>query len=593
MKSSDAHRPNFLRSVGVLGRAIFVVIRRRIYHNWPTDHFELTLLPRIVHAVEWRYERHAGQMRSLRARGMMRVRALQPERPETNHVNVNAETMSAAQKQMEQQPFDGRGRSQALCAVADAAIAKGDLELAQRLLIQADVDDPRNPDPEERLAWVDREIARFEALKSLATPEGRKFDFLYTPTLRGLSTELSTLLPLHPDVFSVPKHELDHAIEKRSELALLAKYQRQVLNGHEHLRAGLVQHAYIAGQFGEPEVAKRLADVTTRKLFIHGVRDPVRLAISDFNHELIARHAGSYVFWRIDPKTPFCWAIYELTDGPKYKGWQTLRKRSSYLRERARYYGQGSRTSRDPGLFSEFAVMHGLSRFSVDPAAVAQRLSDALSRARHFAVGQTYAQHFDAWMPIDLERPASPSESVIGRVLSAIGVDPKFDHPAFHTSEGTTAHRLMGQNWIVVRAFGHVLHLGLGYADRSMFSNTFPFCEILPFDLDPSVSDLGPGRHRLCVSVQRDQWRLLPQDVRIRLTESNELVKLRDEVLIPAWLESFRRWKSIMEKYLLRELTPTALSRLRAQVGPDLERFLKCHPQFEQLWPSTRNLVGN
>jgi hypothetical protein len=36
-----------------------------------------------------------------------------------------------------------------------------------------------------------------------------------------------------------------------------------------------VQQAFIAGQFAGPEVAERLANITTRKLFLHGVRDPV------------------------------------------------------------------------------------------------------------------------------------------------------------------------------------------------------------------------------------------------------------------------------------------------------------------------------
>lgn len=161
-------------------------------------------------------------------------------------------------------PIDGHHRSIALCASADAAILKGDLELARRLLIQADIDDPRNRYPEERIGWLDREIERFEALKSSANPDGRKFDFLYAPTLRGLSTEFSSLLPLHPDIFSVPKHELDQAIERQNEPGLLAKYQRQVINGHAQLRVGLVQHNYIAGQRAGPEVAERLAGVTTR-----------------------------------------------------------------------------------------------------------------------------------------------------------------------------------------------------------------------------------------------------------------------------------------------------------------------------------------
>jgi hypothetical protein len=38
--------------------------------------------------------------------------------------------------------LDRHRRSAALCLGADMTVRKGDLELAQRLLIQADVDDP-------------------------------------------------------------------------------------------------------------------------------------------------------------------------------------------------------------------------------------------------------------------------------------------------------------------------------------------------------------------------------------------------------------------------------------------------------------------
>jgi hypothetical protein len=501
--------------------------------------------------------------------------------------------MSIAAEGMKSPLLDRRERSRALCVAADTAVVKCDLNLAQRLLIQADVDDPRNPYPEERLTWVDREIDRFEALKSEVKQHGRKFDFLYAPTLRGLSTELSSLLPLHPDVFSVSKTELDRAIEQRNESGLLAKYQQQVLNRRQSLRSGLVQHAFIAGQLAGPEIAERLASVTTRELFMHGVRDPVRLAISDFNHELIARHAGAYVFWPVHPKTPFCWAIYDLTNGLKYKRMKMLRQRGQYWRERVHYYRKGLTTTRDPGSVSELMFVRGLFGFAPDSALLEERLEDALSRPRHFAVGQTYAQHFDAWVPIDLERSASTRASVITRVFGTIGVDARFDHPAFQASEGTTTHRLMVQNWIAVEAFGHVLHLGLGFSGRAMFSNTFPFSEILPFDPDDRFDALGLGRHPLCVSVPRDQWRLLPRDVRIRLVESTELLKFRDSILIPAWLDSYARWKSLMDKYLMRELEPAVFSRLRAKIGLDVERFLKRHPQFEQIWPSTRALLGH
>ncbi len=488
--------------------------------------------------------------------------------------------------------LDRRARSNALCATADAAIRKGDLKLAQQLLIQANVDDPRNPYPDERLKWLALEIDRFEALKSSAKPNGRRFDFLYAPTLRGLSTELSSLLPLHPDVFSVPKHELDRAIDGRNELGLLAKYQHQVLNQNKDLRAGLVQHAFIAGQLAEPEVAERLANVTTRELFIHGVRDPVRLVISDFNHELIARYCGSYFFWPVYPKSPFCWAIYTLAGRPKYQRLRTLRTRAAHWRGRAAYYRQGLATPRDPGLVAEWLFMSGISKFSLDQAQIHALLNESLSRPRHFAVGQTYAQHFGAWVPVDLEKPASGRELVLSRVLDAIGVDKKFDHPSFHVSENTQIHRLMTQNWITVEICGNFLNLGLGIACRSMFSNTYPFSELLPFDPDERFTAIGAGHHPLCVTVERDRWQTLPRDVRIRLIESDELTKFRDLILIPAWLDSYAHWKSVIGRFLLRELDSAVIAQLQARIGADYESFIKRHTQFEHRWTFASAFLG-
>jgi hypothetical protein len=463
--------------------------------------------------------------------------------------------------------FDRRARSNTLCAAADGAIGKGDLELAHRLLVQADVDDPRNPDTEQRLAALDREIARFDVFKATAKPEGRKFDFLYAPTLRGLSTELSTVLPLHPDMFSVSKTELDDAIIKTAEPGLLAKYQRQVLNGHANLKTGLVQHSFIAGQLAGPEVAERLAGITTRHLFIHGVRDPVSIVVSDFNNELVGRHCGSFSFWPVDPQTPFCRLKYDLAGSPRYKG------------RRSRGIPQASRRWLGNYWLGQSGPMRKL-------------LEESLTRPRHYAVGQTYAQHFEQWIPVNLERPAPPQPDVLSRIFEAIGVDSRYKHPAFAVSEGTTVHRLMVKNWIAVDAFGHLLFVGLGFADRAMFSNTFLMSEMLAFEPDERFAAVGAANHTLCVTVLRAQWRLLPRDVRVRLVESDELRRFRDAVLIPAWLESCARWKATMSKYLLRQLEPALLSRLRAEVGADLERFLKRHPQFEKAWPSTGALLG-
>ena len=75
-------------------------------------------------------------------------------------------------------------------------------------------------------------------------------------------------------------------------------------------------------------------------------------------------------------------------------------------------------------------------------------------------------------------------------------------------------------------AFGHTLFMGLGYADRMMFSNTFLMSEMLAFSPDLRFAAVGLSGHRLCLTVQRAQWRLLPRNIRIRLVESGRAAKI-------------------------------------------------------------------
>jgi hypothetical protein len=364
-------------------------------------------------------------------------------------------------------------------------------------------------------------------------------------------------------VFCVSKTELDAAIEQDTQPALLAKYQRHLLNHRNRLMAGLVQHAHIAGQRADAKIAEKLAAVTTRELFVHGVRDPLGLVISEFNHELISRHCGAYGFWPIVSDTPFCrTGVYTLASPTKYKG---------TINEASGDWGRRDGPTKE--------LMQTL-------------LAESLPRARHFAVGHTYAQHFDRWVPVNLERPAAGKPGVLNRVFEAIGADAHFEHPAFGASEGTIMHRLMVQNWIAVDAFGHTLFVGLGYADRMMFSNTFLMSEIFAFEPDERLAAAGLGGRPLCMTVQRAQWLLLPRDVRIRLVESDVLQKFLTAILIPEWLENYARWKSTIDKYLIRELEPPVLARLRKEISSDLERFVKHHPQFEQMWASTRVLLA-
>jgi hypothetical protein len=115
-----------------------------------------------------------------------------------------------------------------------------------------------------------------------------------------------------------------------------------------------------------------------------------------------------------------------------------------------------------------------------------------------------------------------------------------------------------------------VQRLGLGFAERSMYSNTFRMSELFTLGSDNQLSALGITYHPLCITVCRDQWRSLPRDIRIRLVETDSVRNFCDSVLIPAWLDGYARWKSATQKYLIQELQPRDIERLRARIGADL-----------------------
>lgn len=456
-------------------------------------------------------------------------------------------------------PLERQRHAKQFFMLSGMALLKGDIECAERMLWQANVCDPTSAYPEERLRELADQAKRSARAAPAAGNGRRKFDFLYTPTLRGLSTEFSSLVPLHPQVFSVSKTELDQALESEGEWALLEKYQRAVLDDRPHIKGGLIQHAYIANQYAGPEIAARLAAITTRAVFIHGVREPLEMAASTFNHELIARECGAYRFYPVVQETPFLRDTFELDTWKK----------------------QGAGRAKVQA-----------TQFSLDQSIIDKHFIDAISRPRHYAVGNCYAQHFEAWQPIDLSRPSPPIRHTVQRLFEAAGVGTEIDHLAFYASEGTKIHRLMVQNFLYVNCFGYTLLLGIGFADRMIFSNTFKLCELFAFRADDRFNGTELERQSLCITVSLEQWRLLPKDVRIRLIQSHQLLEFCDFVLIPSWLKSYKAWTSGVKQYLLRSSDPALTAQVRDHVGQDLEHFIARHPQFERLWPNAVAALG-
>jgi hypothetical protein len=82
---------------------------------------------------------------------------------------------------------------------------------------------------------------------------------------------------------------------------------------------------------------------------------------------------------------PFCRTEYALADHPQYKG-----------------------VINQPPLESKLPTKKMMQTL----------LAESLPRARHFAVGETYAQHFDSWEPVNLERPTAGEPGVLRRIFA-------------------------------------------------------------------------------------------------------------------------------------------------------------------------------
>jgi hypothetical protein len=180
----------------------------------------------------------------------------------------------------------------------------------------------------------------------------------------------------------------------------------------------------------------------------------------------------------------------------------------------------------------------------------------------------------------------------VQRIFEAVGVDTAIDHTAFYTSENTPIHRLMVQNFLDINYKGHRLFLGLGFAYRSIFSNTYLLGELVTFHADSRFDDLELANQTLCITVPLEQWHHLPTDIRIALTHSDALLDFCDRVLIPEWIENYAAWKRAIEPYLLRHPEPALLARLKQRVADDFQTFLKHHSEFEKEWSAAVAALG-
>ena len=451
--------------------------------------------------------------------------------------------------------------------MANYFLTKGNFLLAKKLYFQAEIYDLCRHDFSEVCQSA---LERHKSTLAQKTDADirKKFDFLVVPTSRGASTAFIERANLHPHLSVLTKQEIDHAISTHNEKDLLDKYQGLLQCRHPHLKVGIIQHGYIAGLLGEPDIAKRLSQVVDNTCFIQSVRDPLSIVRSVYKNQLSSAPelALGYSFYHSNANTIFGKHVLEINEQLTKVDRQiaVLNKRkaevckiSSNKERRAKYFSQ--------------CVKHG----------------------KHFQVGSIYNKYFCEWSAIDAadDFKQSPGLDIVN-LMKLLGVDP--DLRLIHHDSYSCGYlsRIMLVNYLEIKILGYNFFVFFGHTGTDVFGSTFCHLELCRCKNSNLAQYLNASSDSFSLYVSLDQWLLIPFKKRKIIINSGVLNKILEKLVLPHWLKDYRIWLQVIYPYYLHDLTEEQFAKVRAALADDLEKFLKIHPQYEQRWASVKTILG-
>jgi len=454
-----------------------------------------------------------------------------------------------------------RDRATRLNAYCDRLLEKRDYEMAAKLFVQIDILKSGSRRAFRAQKAATKTLFKYRSYQANAPePDAGTFDFLFVTSGRSASTAIQTLLSLHPDVFVLPRHELDHALEDSGERSLLARYQRQIMAARPNIKVGLMQHAYVSGLYGGPEYAERMSRIVKPDFFVQSVREPARLLRSLFNNQIVASFGGAHKFEAIVPDS-----VFTLTSGIPLIGATDSRVSFS-----------------DPD-----TPVRPVSREKKD-----ELLAGMAQNVKLFAFGDIYRRYFDQWLTLDfaLESRKRGGGGAL-RALELIGVGDAFFDPMFENPINSELQQIMVQNLVDVRVEGGSLFVGLSFADMVVPSYSFPLTELIQFSPPPEWIDAGLEDRPLALTTRVSKWLALPRKTRSSLLDGDDLLKFARNFLVPAWIENYEIWRQAFDPLLVSHEDPEFCRKVYQDNAADISAFVAVHPEYVDLWPQVNEYL--
>lgn len=479
-----------------------------------------------------------------------------------------------------------------LAEIALCRAAKCDFTLARKFMAQADIATDCAPWALKGYRDITHEEqAVIAALDSSPSEFVTPFEFLFVHTGHVGTTALHNFLALHPNLLLPHKSEIDLAITDHGERDLALKYQKLSQKCREPAKSGIVQHGYIAGRQGGPEVdgkqpgievVQRLKDVVRSDRFYHLVRNPVDAVRSAYNHNIINRLGGGYGFPGNTnfPKT----AQLTFPEGLTWpQEWEIPTR--------------GMPTTWADSNQSPPQTKLPQADFSIEKEHCQAAVLSAFDRLKYSAVGENYSKHFPEWVPIDFnDLIPSGIEKCIEQLFQQLGVKEDYWHGIFATTAMSPSRRVMLNNFVILNGLDHPLFVQMDYAVQSLYSHTFPFVELATLKPNDMWQPAGLLNQPISLVANYEQWVLQSESTRKRLLQDGVLDFVLEHVILPAWTDCYPVWQAAVDVQRIGSFSDlierdiVSQGEFQETMAPDVEKFLASHPNFAASWQSTIEL---
>lgn len=444
--------------------------------------------------------------------------------------------------------------------IEEKFLENGNFFMAKKIFHQSEIFNPSSYDSIIKGKW-------YKSLESLGyifdsslklqsnKITGNLFDFVYIPTEKCGSTAHIALLSLHPDSTVLTNTEVQGSFYYNNEKSLLIHSQRHIFK--DTYKSGLVMDARISGARQQPSglitdssYAMRISKIIKSDGFFQAIRNPLGIAKSTFNSNILLYDLGSYKFTFTNPKS-----IFNLKNLIKIKSLKINSKK----------------------------IFEKINMLKIDKNIIYERIEFAARTFRPYSIGKSYADYFDKWNIIDLDRNKKHSNRMMYETYKKIGLNTKYIDLLENIPFRDKVQFVMQNNKLRISIYDTELNISLGRALQSCCTNDDNLIEIYWFDISDQAKELGI-HDTLCICVDTNNWNNLSSYLKEKIINSNDLKKFFTEVFLPIWLDDFKLWLEFVSPFLINKFDISFKNKIINASYKEITSFLKKHPQVEDSW---------